>query len=197
MPHGVSELESRPMFHVYNRGVARARIFPRTGFYTFFLLRLRRYFQQPGAALLAYCLMPNHFHLVLEVEQGDLPKGMHGLQMSYAKAVNQELGRVGPLFQGTYHARAVDTDEQLLHLTRYLHLNPVRAGLVKQPDQWPYSSYRAYAGQANSRLVQSRLTLDVLAPGESTSRQRKRYRDFVSGASGVHRAEPTIGEGPR
>lgn len=179
MPDGV-ELGS--VFHVYNRGVARERIFPRSGFYVFFLLRVRRYFQSPDAALLAYCLMPNHFHLLLEVKRDALPRGMHGLQMSYSKAVNEELRRVGPIFQGRYHAKSVSTDEQLLHLTRYIHLNPVDAGLASRPDQWPYSSYRAYVGRASPRWVETKLALDVLAPGGSTSRQRSRYRDFVSGS---------------
>ena len=180
MPDGVVGFEPRSVFHVYNRGVARARIFPRAGFYVFFLLRVRRYFHRPDTAVLAYCLMPNHFHLLLEVNKNGLSKGMHGLQMSYAKAVNQELRRVGPIFQGRYQAKLVNTDEQLLHLTRYIHLNPVGAGLVARPDQWLYSSYRSYLGGESARWVETKVVLDVLAPGKSMSGQRSRYRDFVA-----------------
>ena len=99
--------------------------------------------------------------------------------MSYAKAVNTELRRVGPLFQGRYHARPIRYDEDLLNLTGYVHLNPVEASLVKRPEDWPYSSYRRYIGRQEDSFVEARRVLDLMAPGQIGNSQRRLYKEFV------------------
>jgi hypothetical protein len=125
--------------------------------------------------------MPNHFHLVLRVEEEQaLQIGMHGLQMSYAKALNLSLGRSGPLFQGRYSTRIVPTTERLLHLTRYVHLNPVTSGLVSRPEEWAHSSYPSYI-EGGDPLLHTGLVLDMLAPGQPLVSQRSMYRRFVEG----------------
>jgi REP element-mobilizing transposase RayT len=113
-------------YHVYNRGNARQPIFFEPENYRFFLTRLRKYFTADTADVVAYCLMPNHYHLMVHLRQDDLSTLMHPLGMGYAKAVNARYQRVGHLFQGPFQAKHIETTAQLAHLSRYIHLNPVR-----------------------------------------------------------------------
>jgi len=89
----------------------------------------------------AYCLMTNHYHMVIETPDGNLSKGMRQLNGVYTRASNRRHGRSGHLFQGRYKAILVDGDSYLLELTRYVVLNPVRAGMVELPGDWRWSSY--------------------------------------------------------
>jgi REP element-mobilizing transposase RayT len=140
--------------------------------YLFFLTRIREYLlgekksskvfktlelsnREPShrpVIIIAYCLMPNHFHLLLRPCLDDLSHRMQLFGISYTKAINARYSRVGPLFQGKFQAVRVDTDEYLLHLSRYIHLNPVVAGLVKRPEEWEFSSYRDYLGLRRGTL---------------------------------------------
>ena len=94
----------------------------------------------------AYCLMDNHFHLVIETPNADLSAGMERLNGRYAQAFNHGHGLNGHLFQGRFHAVLVESDGHLLELSRYLALNPVKAGLCPTPASWRWGSYRAVIG---------------------------------------------------
>ena len=94
----------------------------------------------------AWCLMNNHYHLLVETPDGNLSKGMRQLNGVYTQASNRRNQRVGHLFQGRFKAIMVDSDSYLLELARYVVLNPVRAGIAKKPADWPWSSYRASVG---------------------------------------------------
>lgn len=94
----------------------------------------------------AYCLLPNHYHLVIEIAEADLSVGMHRLNSGFAHWFNDCHGFDGHLFQSRFHAVLVESDWHLLELSRYLALNPVRAGLSSKPSAWPWSSYRAVVG---------------------------------------------------
>lgn len=132
----------------------------------------------------AYCLMTNHYHLVLETPDGNLSKGMRQLNGVYTQASNRRHRRVGHLFQGRYKAILVDRDAYLLELTRYVALNPVRAGMVRSPGDWEWSSYRAMVGEAQNP---SWLETDGLLAQFSAKRTvaRRRYSQFV--AEGIGR----------
>lgn len=95
----------------------------------------------------AYCLMSDHYHLLVETPDTNLSKGMRQLNGVYTQQVNRAHARVGHLFQGRFKGILVEKDSCLLELARYIVLNPVRAGMVHQPGQWPWSSYRATAGE--------------------------------------------------
>ncbi len=127
----------------------------------------------------AYCLMDNHYHLVVETPAGNLSKGMRQVNGVYTQAYNRRHGQVGHLFQGRYKAILVDTDAYLLEVARYVVLNPVRAGMVNEPGKWAWSSFNATMGQSTAP---SWLGVDALLGQFAGKRAvaRRRYRRFVS-----------------
>ncbi|MFQ5639783.1 MAG: transposase [bacterium] len=130
-------------YHALNRGNEKQAIFFERENYPFFLRRLKDALQKHSTELLCYCLMPNHFHLVLkEIIENGISSVMLSLQTSYAKAINKRYNRVGHLFQGPFKHIHIDRNEYLLHLSRYIHFNPAEAGLVSKPEDWEFSSFR-------------------------------------------------------
>jgi len=146
------------LYHIIARGNQRQKTFLDPTDYQAYLDRLAKYRQQHRVTLHAYCLMPNHVHLLLETSSVPLPKFMQGLKQSYTQFFNRRHRKVGHLFQGRYHAIVCEKDRYLLALVRYIHLNPVRAGLVRQPDRYPYSGHGCYlAGRATAVLDPTRV----------------------------------------
>jgi putative transposase len=134
--------------------------------------------------LYAYALMPNHFHLLVQITSETLSRGMQWLNERYAIAFNRRHDRVGHLTQGRFKSPPVDKETYLQELIRYIVLNPVRANIVKRPEDYRWSSYRATAGltQAPSWLSVD----DVLLPfGQERDLARAGFRDFVNAAIGV------------
>ncbi|MCW6036628.1 transposase [Spirulina subsalsa FACHB-351] len=153
MPYRQIALNPGHYYHVYNRGHNRELIFFERENYLYFLRQLRKYLiERQAADIIAYCLMPNHYHLLLYVKVDYLSRVMQQLGLSYAKAINQRHRRVGSLFQGRFQAIAVDSDEYLYQLTRYIHLNPVKAKIVNRPEDWEFSSYPEYLGLRRGSL---------------------------------------------
>ena len=147
-------------YHIYNRGVNRQPIFFAKRNWGFFIERLREYFTARNAIIIAYCLMPNHYHLLVRALCDDFGHAvMQPFSTSYTKAVNKEQTRVGALFQGRYKGRHVENEGYLLHLSRYIHRNPVTAGLVTHPADWHFSSYRDYVGLRQGTLPQPEIVL--------------------------------------
>jgi len=102
--------------------------------------------------IIAYCFMPTHIHLLLQqLEDNGISRYINLILKSYAKYFNITHNRKGPLWEGRFKNVLVDTDEQLLHLTRYIHLNPVTAGIVDKPEEWLYSSYREYIDMVDKK----------------------------------------------
>lgn len=134
------------LYHVTSRGNGRADIFLDAADRSRFLDVLADVIEQHGWLCHAYCLMTNHYHLVLETPQPNLSRGMRQLNGLYAQRFHRRHGSSGHLFQARFWAIIVERDAHLLELARYLVLNPVRAGLAKGPADWPWSSYRAAAG---------------------------------------------------
>ena len=164
-------------YHIYNRGVNRQAIFFNDENWGYFMKRMRHYCTSELIEIIAYCLMPNHYHILAYLKDDSLSaKIMQPLSVSYTKAVNRQQGRVGPLFQGAFRAKLVDKTEYLLHLSRYLHLNPVLAGLVEDPAAWKFSSYRDYIGLRRGTLPQPNIVLSHFPSGEA-------YGEFVKGYS--------------
>ena len=172
----------RPLFvpgayyHIYNRGHNKRTIFVSRDNCSFFLGRLRESVAQDCADVIAYCLMPNHFHLLLKLRNAELSPAMQRLSVSYAKAINRQRKLVGSLFQGPFQAIHVDDETYLLHLTRYIHLNPREATLVDKPEDWEFSSHRDDIGLRNGTLPQPEPILREFATPDH-------YRTFVESRS--------------
>lgn len=131
----------------------------------------------------AYCLMNNHYHLIIETPDGNLSKGMRQLNGVYTQAYNRKHGRAGHIFQGRYKAILVEKESHLLEACRYVVLNPVRAKGAAHPEQWQWSSYRATAGGEKPHRC---LTTDWVL-GQFGSRKKeaaRRYREFVEAGIG-------------
>jgi putative transposase len=135
--------------HVIARGNRRQPIYVDDRGYRTFVSLTETVSQRHGWRCHAYCLMPNHYHAVIETPRGDLSTGMQYLNSRYAEWFNRRFELGGHLFQGRFYSVLVGSDWHLLELARYLPLNPVRAGLCSSPAEWRWSSYRAVAGLAS------------------------------------------------
>jgi REP element-mobilizing transposase RayT len=171
------------VYHVTSRGNAGQAIFladeDREAFLSTFGLVVSRH----GWLCHAYCLMDNHYHLLLETPDATLSQGMRQLNGLYTQRFNRRHGQMGHVLQGRFKSILVDRDAYLLELARYVVLNPVRAGAVKHPEDWEWSSYRATAGETPPP---SFLTTDwVLAQFGARRRQaQEHYRRFVAEGGG-------------
>lgn len=154
MPRRKNDFVRGGYYHIYNRGAGRGRIFFNEENYLFCLQRMKTLRRKHGATIIAYCLMPNHYHFLLR-QEGDviLSRFVGALFNGYVQAVNRQQGRSGTLFEGRFRHRHVDSERYLIHLCRYIHANPVRAGLVSAPEAWPYSNYREWMGLRPGTLV--------------------------------------------
>ena len=165
-------------YHVTSRGIERRSIFhsdtDRKRFLSYLVSAHERY----GALVHGYCLMDNHYHLLLETPLGNLSKILHHINGAYTTYFNIRHNRVGPLFQGRYKAILVERDAYGQELSRYIHLNPVRAGVVARPEDYPWSSYRYYV---MDQILPEWLSADVILGylGTSTMEAKAGYRRFV------------------
>lgn len=134
------------LFHVLARGNARQDVFVDLDDRIAFLQALSETLERFGLACHGYCLMGNHYHLLVQPIRRNLSGAMRHLNSLFAQRFNRRRGRVGHVFGGRFKSLLVDRDPYFLELLRYLALNPVRAGLVARAEQWPWSSHRALAG---------------------------------------------------
>ena len=133
-------------YHVIARGNRLQRIFIDDEDYELYLSFLREYKKRYGFLLYGYSLMPDHLHFLIEVSEVPLSRLMQSLQFRYSRNFNLKYGKWGHLFQGRYKAILCQKDAYLTELSAYIHLNAVRAGLVEDPLEYPWSSYRSYVG---------------------------------------------------
>ena len=156
------------LYHVTSRGDRREAIYEDDADRMKFLETLETVIREFNWVCHAYCLMTNHYHLVIETPDGNLSKGMRQLNGVYTQGSNRRHGRSGHLFQGRYKAILVDEDSYLLELTRYVVLNPVRAGMVELPGDRRWSSYLDMLG---ARSAPHWLAIDGLLVQFAVERQ--------------------------
>jgi len=174
------------VYHVTSRGNARRSIFKDDKDRWMLLDILEEVNDRYHWFCHAYCLMNNHYHLVIETPEGNLSKGMRQLNGIYTMRFNRRHGSVGHIFQGRYKAILVQKESHLLEVCRYVVLNPLRAKAVEVPERWRWSSYRATAGIERAHPC---LTIDWIL-GQFGSKRRtahKRYRAFVMDGIRGHR----------
>lgn len=204
----LKQLSEECYYHVYNRGVDKNLIFNDDRDYQVFLYYLKlNLFPKDDPAyekvsekiheyqktdlekkidLLCFCLMPNHFHLLVYLKDSkSLPNLMRRVCNGYVGYFNKRWERVGPLFQSRYKAVMVDDEDQLLHLSRYIHMNPTLRG--KTPAQsrinvYPYSSYSAFLGNIHIKWIKPNTILDYFRSGKSVGmKDMLSYQSFVEG----------------
>lgn len=140
-----------PYVHYYNRGVNKDIIFFGPLQYEFLIQTLYRFLPNYHLKLIAYCFMPNHYHILLKHDE--LTEGSKYIQRvfnTYTQAVNHQISRVGTLFQGNVKKRVIEDDGYLATAIMYIHLNPVKSGLCNKPELWHYSDYSEWVGLKSS-----------------------------------------------
>ena len=160
-------------YHIYNRGAHQKTIFKDPANYSFVIEKIKQYSIQFHLSVIAYCLMPNHYHLLIrqdgEYQAGLLPQRVFN---SYTKAFNNTYSHSGTLFQGNYKIKLIQEETYLVHLCRYIHGNPVKDGLVSDPEDWIYSNYQEFVGLRNGLLFYPEFINEFFDNGNN-------YRKFV------------------
>lgn len=194
MPSRMIPFINQQIYHVYNRGVEKRQLFESSRDYQRFVKALRYYqtqgpkpsfsrffhpkafkvdFSKKIVELISYCFMPNHFHLLIKQnKEGGITEFISKLSNSYTKYYNTKYKRVGPLFQGEFKAVLVESDEQLIHLSRYIHLNPVSSFLVKNLEQYKWSSFHEYITEKEDGICFKEEILNFF-------KSRKTYEEFI------------------
>ena len=167
------------LYHVTSRGNGQENIYLYDEDREIYLEVLQEVCERFNWIVHAYCLMSNHYHLLIETPDSNLSKGMRHLNGVYTQRFNRKYNRVGHVFQGRYKAILVQKESYLLELARYIVLNPVRAQMVRSAKDWPWSSYRSTAGFTT---VEKWLTVDWILSAFSRRKVDavKKYRAFVS-----------------
>lgn len=195
MPYRIIPFETGSYYHIYNRGVEKRQIFLDERHYKRFLqtlyyyhfsgpkpklsqqfhFKIKDFYQNPKIVdIICYCLMPNHFHLLIRQQtEGGIKEFMQKILNSYTKFFNVKNNRVGPLFQGTFKAVPIKTDFQLMHVSRYIHLNPYVSGLIKDLEAYPYSSYPEFIEIAQGQICNKKHIIDFF-------KDINDYKNFVS-----------------
>lgn len=162
-------------YHVMNRGLARDDVFWTQEDGRRFLDLLGDLSRRFGVECHGYCLMSNHYHLLLHTPHGNLGRAMRHLDGVYTQRFNRAHNRDGPIFRGRYKAILIDADSYLLQVSRYIHRNPVEAGMVEQPEHYRWSSYRVYLGRsAAPDWLMSAVVLGMIG-GSNPERDYRRY----------------------
>jgi REP element-mobilizing transposase RayT len=175
------------LYHLTARGDRQEPIYEDDGDYLAFIDLLAKEVMQQAWVLYAFCLMGNHYHLLLETPEPNLVKGMRRLNGVYTQAFNRRHHRVGHVLQGRYKSILVDKETHLLELCRYVVLNPVRARIVASVQDWRWSSYLATCATAGCpEWLAADRVLELF--GNSASRARRAYARFV--AAGVNQPSP-------
>jgi len=165
-------------YHITARGNERKDIFKSARDREKFLCYLQSATERYGAVIHAYCLMNNHFHLLLETPSGNLSQIMRHVNGAYTTYFNTKRRRAGHLLQGRYKGILVEADEYAKELSRYIHLNPVRAGAVESPEDYRWSSYAEYIGRKKPPAWLARNFILGDFGGKETEAQRG-YQDFI------------------
>jgi putative transposase len=170
------------LYHVISRGNNRRKIFRSHDDYIRFTSILEQQKAKLPFYLYAYCLMPNHVHLLIEMQDDPISRIMQRVLTSYSQYHNRKYKKIGHVFQGRYKSILCQTDRYLGELVRYIHLNPVRAKMVKRPERYQYSGHRTYIGLDTSGLVDAEPVLRHF--GGTKKRAVEVYSRFVEASLG-------------
>ena len=177
-------------YHVMHRGNAGSDIFQSERDRERFLEYLGKAVERYGLRIHTYCLMTNHYHLLIETPEPNLSQAIKWINVSYSAYFNRKQRRSGHLFQGRYKAILVDADEYLLHLSRYIHLNPIRARMVEDLKDHPWSSYPVFGGYAKApEWLETYWLLSLFEKNQKHA--KRRYRGFVESVQNEEIVDPS------
>lgn len=169
------------IYHITSRGNRKDKIFQDSNDFTHYLDLLKdtlEYFKNDKYKILSYCLMSNHIHMLIEADKMPLGQFMCKLNSKYAMYYNKKYNYTGHLFEGRYFAKLMKSNLQIFEASKYIHLNPVKAKIVKKPEQYKWSSYSMYIGNRKEKLIYSKLLLSYF-------RTKKLYKEYVEYTPGV------------
>lgn len=166
------------VYHIIQRGNAKQEIFLENRDYEWFLKTVKEAKDEIKFEVYCYALMGNHYHMTIATKESHISDIMYFINSRYANRFNKKYGRSGHLFQGRFKGLLVDTDSYLLELSRYVHLNPVKAGLTATPGGYPWSSYRCYVENVKDDLVETELILAFFQSVSGNSREN--YKSFIN-----------------
>ena len=173
-------------YHVYNRGAHQALICFSEENYEYCLRLVTKYAARYHISIIAYCMMPNHYHFLLQQEAGgSVSRFLQTTFNAYTQAVNKQRDMHGTLFESRGKGVLVDSDRHLLHLIRYIHLNPVEAGLVNRPEKWKYSDYMDWISHNETNPAAEELRKSFFQNGQEYKRfveefQRDKETQIIS-----------------
>ncbi|MBI4358276.1 MAG: transposase [Candidatus Omnitrophica bacterium] len=178
MPRKARELMDGGIYHVFNRGNNKMDLFDEPHDYECFKTRLCHVLSTFGAHLFHYCLMTNHFHLLLQIEKApELGKIMHEVQLKYARYFKKRRSSVGHVFQEWFRSPRIPEESCYLQCGRYIERNPLKAKIVKQAEDYPYSSARYYVlGEKDDLMTPNVYCMDLGSTGDE---RRMRYEEFL------------------
>ncbi|MBI4037723.1 transposase [Candidatus Curtissbacteria bacterium] len=207
----VREYEENAYYHVFNRGVEKRKIFLDEKDYKIFIyylfiylyplervltkyprlpIRLHNKNLSKEAALVSYCLMPNHFHLLLkQTTKSGISKFLKQITNAYTEYFNKKYVRSGSLMQGPFKAVRIKNDEQLIHITRYIHLNPYVAGLTEDLDSYQWSSYKDFIFKSDETFCETTVITDFFP---SRTEYKKFIHDHADYAGGLKKIDNLI-----
>lgn len=176
------------LYHITSRGNEKKDIYKENSDKEKFLEILHAYHKRYDILVHSYVLMDNHYHMILETPRANLLKVMHGINSGYTGYFNRKYSRSGHLFQGRYKAILVDKENYLLELSRYVHLNPVRANMVEKPEDYKWSSYMGFIGNKEQEYVEYAWILSNY--GKNKKKSKRGYEKYVEEAIGEKISNP-------
>ena len=183
MPRALRVWFPGAVYHVIQRGNNEQDIFVDDSDCTWFLKILEEVSKKMLFKIYLYALMRNHYHITIETSDNSISDIMHFINSVYAMRFNKKYQRTGHLFQGRFRSILVDKDNYLLELSRYIHNNPVKAGLVNKPEYYKWSSYGAYVRKEKDDIVATELILSQFR--NNFKEETKCYADFVNDNKGT------------
>ncbi|MDI3535331.1 MAG: REP-associated tyrosine transposase [Thermosediminibacterales bacterium] len=179
MPRRPRIKSENAIYHIIQRGNEKQIIFREEEDKTRFLNTLKLKKHKYGFEVYCYCLMDNHIHLLVGSEGADVSEFMKSISVSYVMYFNKKYERIGHLFQGRFKSEIVDTDKYFLQASKYIHKNPVKAGIVDLPEKYKWSSYGIYLGVARDefRLIDREFLLEIISEDKKVAVEE--YKKFV------------------
>jgi putative transposase len=179
MPRTARLARPNQYYHIYNRGANNQLIYKDKEDYLKFLNKIKKTLEKYDWKIYTYCLLPNHYHLQIKTGEKDkLGTIIQSLQTSHAIYFNRKHKHLGPIFQNRFHSVLVQEGEYFLYLSKYIHLNPVKANLAIKPEDYLYSSYQKYLNPKTKSIIDSRSLITIL--GDLTKNSIRKYQKFIN-----------------